>query len=124
LTADDYVLGLAQGLTGMLAITYALVAVLADRTVKRYRVRDVAYTVNLALLLAASLSSVVLSSLAWWSWAHIAPEIALLFGASAGTWLAVVFGGSLAASIGVAGIAGWKLIQMHRASAQTGSWDP
>jgi hypothetical protein len=123
INADDFVLALAQGLTGMLAITYALLAFLADRTVRRHRARDPVYRTNLWLLVISSAASTVLSALAWWSWAHVAPDVDLLLGVAVGGWLAVVFGGASLAGLGLLAFAVVKLAGISHASHQSGGWE-
>jgi hypothetical protein len=122
ITADDYVLALAQGVTGMLAIAYALVALVAERTVRKHRARDLAYRTNLWLLVLSSVASTLLSALAWWCWAHVAPDVDLLFDLPVAVWLDVMFGGAVVTGLCLGVFAGYKLVQIARASHQSGGW--
>jgi hypothetical protein len=99
-TRGEYLLALAQGLSGLLGITAAVLIFVVERLVRRYRVHDRAYNVNLVVLSLVSMFTILLAALTWWAWASTAPGVTLLFCWSAEVWLAILFGGiTLAATV-------------------------
>jgi uncharacterized membrane protein YidH (DUF202 family) len=121
--SDDYLLALAQGLSGLLGIAVAVLIFVIDHQARRYRVHDRAYTINLLVLVSISLFTILLAALTWWAWASVAPDIQLLFCLSPNIWLAVLFGGVvLSASVSfVVGIAS-LFLQWRKGRAD--NWDP
>lgn len=88
----EYLLALAQGLSGLLGITAAILIFVVERLVRRYRVHDRAYNAHLIVLSIVSGFTILLSALTWWAWASAAPHIDLLFGWPVDVWMAILFG--------------------------------
>jgi len=98
----EYLLALAQGLSGLLGITAAILIFVVERLVRRYRVHDRAYDANLVVLSIVSAFTIALSALTWWAWASTSPDIDLLFCWPAEVWMAILFGTiTLAATAGL-----------------------
>jgi uncharacterized membrane protein len=121
---SGFLLALAQGFSGLLAIAVAVLVFLAERTVRRHRTRDPTYRTNLILLLIASLTATLLSGLSWSSWALAAPHINLLFDWPVATWLALVFGGAIAVAAVCCIAAAWSLCRFTRRGHRANAWDP
>jgi hypothetical protein len=68
-SSSQYLLALAQGLSGLLGITSAVLIFVVDRQVRRFRVHDRAYDINLVVLIAVSAFTILLAALTWWAWA-------------------------------------------------------
>lgn len=121
----DYLLALAQGLSGLLAIAAAVLAFLGERTVRRHRVRDSSYQRNLVLLIAAATAASLLAALSWSAWQAVAPKgVHLLFGVDSRVWLAVVFGlVGVGAAAALAG-ATVALIRFRLDGRGAGEWEP
>jgi hypothetical protein len=122
-STSDFLLALAQGLSGLLGITSAVLIFVVDRAVRRYRVHDRAYTLHLGILVVVSAFTTLLAALTWWTWDSTAPDTSLLFCWSAGAWLAILFGGLVgAASISFV----WGLIALGRtlAADRADDWEP
>jgi len=117
-------LGLAQGFSAVLAIIVAMLAFVAERTVKRYRARDASYRLNLILLIGLSVASVIVGGLTWSTWSLADPGVHLLFGWCADVWLAIVFGGTLLAASGCGVVATIALLRFSRAGRGANSWEP
>lgn len=92
ISRGEYLLSLAQGLSGLLGITAAILIFIVERLVRRFRVHDRAYDVNLVVLSIVSAFTILLSALTWWAWASTAPNIDLLFCWPAEVWMAILFG--------------------------------
>ncbi len=122
-SSSDYLLALAQGLSGLLGITSAVLIFVVDRQVRRFRVHDRAYNVNLVVLVIVSAFTILLAALTWWAWASIAPDISLLFCWSPEVWLGILFGGiTLAASASLV-FALVVLIRSYR-KGRADDWQP
>lgn len=122
-SSGEYLLALAQGLSGLLGITSAVLIFVVDRQVRRFRVHDRAFNANLAVLVVVSAFTILLAALTWWAWASTAPDISLLFCWPPGVWLGIIFGGiTLAASAGlIFGLV--TLIRSYRKGRDDG-WEP
>jgi hypothetical protein len=122
-SSGEYLLALAQGLSGLLGITSAVLIFVVDRQVRRFRVHDRALNTNLMVLVVVSAFTILLAALTWWAWASTAPDISLLFCWSPEVWLGIIFGGiTLAASAGlVFGLV--TLIRSYRKGRDDG-WEP
>lgn len=121
--SSDYLLALAQGLSGLLGITAAILIFVVDRAVRRYRVHDRAYSVHLLVLVVVSVFTILLAALTWWSWASAAPEISLLFGWPPETWLAILFGGVMASAAASLVFGLVSLVSLYL-KGRAGDWDP
>lgn len=122
-SSSDYLLALAQGLSGLLGITSAVLIFVIDRLARRFRVHDRAFTVNLVVLAVVSGFTILLAALAWWSWGSAAPDISLLFCWSPDVWLAILFGGiGLVASASLV-FALVSLGDLYR-KGRADDWDP
>lgn len=122
-SSDDYLLALAQGLSGLLGITAAVLIFVIERQVRRFRVHDRAYMVNLIVLIVVSAFTILLAGLTWWAWASTAPAIRLLFCWSPEVWLALLFGGvvlSAAASL----LYGLTALVLLWLKGRADDWDP
>lgn len=120
----DYLLALAQGLSGLLAITFAVLTFLAERTVRRHRALDSAYQTNLVLLILVSAAAALLAALTWSAWEATTPDVDLLLNWSARVWLALVFGFGAVAATGCLAVAAFALIRFRRAGRGSGDWEP
>lgn len=121
---SDYILALAQGLSGLLGITSAVLIFVVDRQVRRFRVRDRAYAVNLAVLVGVSAFTILLAALTWWTWASTAPDVDLLFCWPPEVWLGILFGGITVAA-GASLVFGLvSIVRLYLAGRETGDWEP
>jgi hypothetical protein len=121
----DYVLALAQGLSGLLAIAVAVLAFLGERTVRRRRARDSAYQRNLGLMVFAAAATLLLALLCWSTWSAAAPAgVKLLLGLDSRVWLAVVFGLASAGALACLAGAGVLLARYRRDARGAESWEP
>ncbi len=120
-TSSAYLLGLAQGLSAVLAISSGVLIFLGERTVRRFRAKDSAYVINLALLACVSALTALIAALTWSTWANGAPDLALLFGWRLQVWLGLVFGG-----LGVAAVACFvaAVVAYLKFRRPGGGWDP
>lgn len=121
--SQDYLLALAQGLSGLLGITVAVLIFVLDRQVRRFRVHDQAYIANLGVLIAVSGFTILLAALAWWAWASTAPDIELLFCWSPELWLGLIFGGVVFGST-VSLVFGIVALVLHWRGGRDDNWEP
>lgn len=119
-----YLLALAQGLTGTLAVAAAILTFVAERTVRRFRARDPVYMRNLILLILISAVTAVLSALTWWVWDVAATDVSLLFGWSGDVWLGLVFGGALVVAASCMIAAAVALARYLHAGRKSTRWQP
>jgi hypothetical protein len=117
-------LALAQGLTGLLAVSAAVLTYILDRTRKKQLVGDTVYLHNLTLIFVVGIATALIAGLTWWTWAHAATGVALLFGLSSCLWLGVLFGGTTLAAAACAIWAAWQLIPHLRQTRQAAKKDP
>jgi uncharacterized membrane-anchored protein YitT (DUF2179 family) len=122
-SSDDYLLALAQGLSGLLGITAAVLIFVVERQVRRYRVHDRAYAINLVVLVLVSAFTIFLAALTWWAWASTAPAIDLLFCWSPDVWLALLFGGVVLAAA-VSFVLGLAALFLQWRKGLADDWDP
>lgn len=116
-STNEFLLALAQGLSGLLAITAAVLTFLVERTQKRQLVGDSAYMQNLALITVVSSATALIAALTWWTWDHVATGVDLLFGLPPCVWMAVLFGGATAASL-VCAVGASVLLFRHRKASR------
>ena len=83
----------------MLAITAAVLTFLLERTQKRRRVGDTPYMQNLVLVTVVASATALIAALTWWTWNAVATDVDLLFGLPPCAWMAILFGGTMAASL-------------------------
>ena len=121
----DYLLALAQGFTGMLAIAVAILAYLGERTVRRHRAKDPVYQRNLGLIMFVAAATVLLALVSWSTWCAVAPRhVTLLLGVDSRSWLAAVFG-LLSTAAFTCGAGAALLLTRFRKQAQGASnWKP
>jgi hypothetical protein len=122
-SSDDYLLALAQGLSGLLGITAAVLIFVVERQVRRYRVHDRAYVINLVVLVLVSAFTILLAALTWWAWASTAPAIELLFCWSPDVWLALIFGAVVLAAA-VSFLLGLAALLLQWRKGLADNWDP
>lgn len=124
MATDQYLLALAQGLSGLLAITAAVLTFLLERTQKRRRAGDSAYMQNLVLVIVIATATALIAALTWWTWNQVATDVDLLFGLPPCVWMAVLFGGATAASIGCAVAASILLFRHVKVSHKAAKSQP
>ncbi len=120
---SDYILALAQGLSGLLGITSAVLIFVVDRQVRRFRVHDRAYDANSVLLVVVSAFTILLAALTWWTWASSAPDISLLFCWSPEVWIGILFGGVALAATASLAFGLTALIRAYR-KGRADDWSP
>ena len=117
---SSYLLALAQGLSGLLAISAAVLVFLAERTVQRARAKDPSFTRISLLTTVFSIVTVAFSVLSWWTWDYVAPSgLSLMFGWSCGLWIGLIFGLVSLVGAAILVVAVIALIKLHSTAA---SW--
>ncbi|HSZ14407.1 MAG TPA: hypothetical protein VK790_10280 [Solirubrobacteraceae bacterium] len=115
---STYLLAFAQALTGLLAITAAVLVFLADRTVQRARAKDPGYKRVSWLTIGFSWATIALGALSWSTWDQATPSgVSLLIGWSSKVWIGLIFGGTCLVATAISVTAVGALVKLHSAAA-------
>ena len=117
----DFLLALAQGLTGVLAVVVAALLYFGALAVRRRGGRDKAYEGALLGVACSSLGATVLIIFTWAAWSRSAPDFDLVLGISARTCVATVFGACAVASMALL-VASTKVLTTVRQRNRRTDW--